>query len=213
MRQYFLLLFSLLTVSSEVFSFGAATNDLLPASTDSIWKDPDQGGFNKGTKDAGLSFGEAFGMRILGSSHKHYFALGIAQFGWVLTDPVGTDHWYRGNWELKFDIFGGAQYYPDDRYVVGGGPILRYDFATSRFCVPFIEAGLGLAGTSIRDGDLSTSFEFNLQCGVGAHLFVTENVALTLEYRFLHISNAGIDSPNQGVNESTGLVGVTFFFQ
>jgi len=43
-------------------------------------------------------------------------------------------------------------------------------------------------------------------------LFVKDNVAFTLEYRFIHLSNAGMDVPNQGVNDSTGLLGVTWFF-
>jgi hypothetical protein len=75
-----------------------------------------------------------------------------------------------------------------------------------------VDLGAGVTATDIRSGDISTTFEFNLQAGAGAHYFVAKNLALTAQARFIHFSNAGIKFPNLGVNTITGLIGVSWFF-
>jgi len=90
--------------------------------------------------------------------------------------------------------------------------LFRYNFAVGHRLVPFVDLGGGVAATDIRNGDLSTTFEFNLQGGLGAHWFVRDNMALTLQYRFIHLSNAGIKYPNLGANTSTFLAGMTWWF-
>jgi opacity protein-like surface antigen len=78
--------------------------------------------------------------------------------------------------------------------------------------VPFIDAGAGVTGTGIGAPDLATTFEFNLQGGAGLQYFISSNVSISLEAKYLHISNAGIKEPNLGVNGITGMLGITFFF-
>src|SRR5205085_11908698 len=101
---------------------------------------------------------------------------------------------------------GGGQYRPEEAYFIGGGPHLRYDFAPGHNWVPFVDLGAGVTATDIRSGDISTTFEFNLQAGAGAHYFVAKNLALTAQARFVHFSNAGIRFPNLHVNTITGLI-------
>ena len=69
-----------------------------------------------------------------------------------------------------------------------------------------------MTATSISAPDLSNTFEFNLQATVGAHWFFHDDLALTLEARYLHMSCAGISDPNRGLNAVAGLVGISFFF-
>jgi opacity protein-like surface antigen len=176
-----------------------------------IWEHGVGDGFRAGAFEAGLSLGPGIGMAILNSEQAHDLALASAQFGWMMTGPRGQ-HWYRGNWELMGELFAGAQYRPDTDYVVGLGPAVRYNFATRSRWVPFMNVGGGFAATSIRGSDLSTTFEYQLQAGVGTRYFLRPNLALTLEYRFLHISNAGIDAPNLGVNTSVIYAGFNYFF-
>lgn len=78
--------------------------------------------------------------------------------------------------------------------------------------IPFVDGGAGVTGTGIGPPDLSGTFEFNLQAGVGIHWFMKENVALTVEARYVHWSCARISDPNLGLNGVTGMVGWTFFF-
>jgi hypothetical protein len=44
------------------------------------------------------------------------------------------------------------------------------------------------------------------------HWFWRDDVALTLEARYMHMSCAGISHPNLGLNSVIGMVGLTWFF-
>lgn len=191
---------------------GQDTNETLLPPASSIWKAGVAEGFNKGTHEFNASAGYGLGLDDFGSRHHHDWVLGVASYGWMISNVVGEDRFYRGNWELLAEFFGGAQFHPDTEYVVGIGPVLRYNFAVGHRLVPFIDAGAGLSATSIREGDLSTTFEFNLQGGLGLRWFVCNDLSLTLAAHYIHLSNAGIDNPNNGVNNITIMLGVSWFF-
>jgi hypothetical protein len=55
-------------------------------------------------------------------------------------------------------------------------------------------------------------FEFNLQGGFGVQYYLRDNLALSCEGRYIHISNAGLSDDNYGLNALMGMMGVTFFF-
>jgi len=168
--------------------------------------------FSTGVMEFDISAGAGYGAVILGSTQHHHLALGTASLGWMISDPVATNHWYRGNWEILVDLIGGIQWHPGRAYFVGGGPEFRYNFMTGTRWVPFFSAGAGLTATDIRDGDLSTTFEFNLHTGPGVHYFLNDNMAITAQFWLLHLSNAGMEYPNLGVNSLTCVLGATWFF-
>ncbi len=178
----------------------------------SIWKNGVGEGFTKGAKEIDLSAGGGIGLKVMGSSTNHDWWVGAADFGWIFSDVVGEGRWYRGNWELLGEVFGGQQFHPDWAYFVGVAPHLRYNFATGTRLVPFVDAGAGMTATDIRNGDLSTTFEFNLHGGLGVRYFIEDNLALTLQWRYIHFSNAGMKFPNLGVNNTTFLVGMAWMF-
>jgi lipid A 3-O-deacylase len=193
-------------------SYAQGSSDLvLSHSTNSIWRAGPGDGFRKGAHEFDAVAGAGLGVRIL-ENHRHDWAIGMLDLGWIVSDVVAEDHWYRGNWELLGELFGGEQLQPESAYFVGGGPHLRYDFAAGHRWVPFLDLGAGATATDIRDEDISTTFEFNLQAGAGAHYFLKDNLSLTLQARFIHFSNAGMKFPNLGVNTLTGLVGLSWFF-
>lgn len=190
---------------------GASLASASELSSESIWKTSKGNGFKEDTVQWGVSAGGAKGVNLLGSQVEHDFILGNVNAGWIFTDVVCPDHWWGGNWELRGELFGGGQIDPS-RYVIGLTPALRYHFATGTPFVPFFQAGAGVSATDVRGPDLSTDFEFNLMIGGGVNYFITDNVALGLEYRLFHLSNAGIESPNTGVNSHAILAGVSWWF-
>ena len=179
---------------------------------ETIWVDGVGSGFRKGTFQAGGMVGAGFGSRVLGTWLTHDLAQASVNFGWVFTNVVAPDKWYRGNPELLVELFGGAQFRPNDRYFVGLTPMIRYNFATGSRWVPFVEGGVGLSATNIDDVDLTGTFQFNVQVGTGIHYFLSDRTALTLQYRWLHFSNAGMHDPNHGTNTQMFLVGASWFF-
>jgi lipid A 3-O-deacylase len=178
----------------------------------SIWQNGVGNGFGPTTQSLGLSAGATRGLDVFGSRQAHDLALVCLSYGHMLGPVRGEGHWYRGNLELRVELFTGAQFSPNDEWLVGLTPHLRYHFATGTRWIPFFDAGAGVTGTGIGPPDLSGTFEFNLQAGGGVQWFLTDKVALSVEARYVHWSCASISKPNLGLNGVAGLLGITFFF-
>ena len=184
-----------------------------PKST--IWQDGVGSGFVSSAQNLTIEAGGAIGVATFGSQQAHDLGLLSVSYGHMLGPVRGENHWYRGNFEGRLEVFGGMQFHPDvdtDGWLIGLTPHLRYNFATGTRWVPFVDAGAGVTATGIGPPDLSGTFEFNLQATTGVHWFLRDNLALTGDIRFLHVSCAGIHSPNLGMNDVAFMVGLTWFF-
>ena len=102
---------------------------------------------------------------------------------------------------------------PDANVELGNSFALKIGLLpdTSKF-QPYLKAGLGMAYMTQHTREQGTQFNFTEFGGVGMHYFFKKNVALTVEYRFRHLSNCGIDDPNSGINSHFALMGVTYQF-
>ncbi len=164
------------------------------------WQDGQIGyGFRTGAREVGLDLEGGFGPPVLTQNHEHDLVLGSVHFGWA----------FAPRWELTGELWGGAQTNPGYGRVLGFTPHVRYLFMNHSRWVPFLDAGLGLADTNIRDRDISTEYEFNIQVGGGVLCFLDRNVALAFEYRWFHLSNADIQTPNRGVNTQLLSIGLS----
>ena len=194
----------------------ATTNSLLLAELNppksAIWQDGAGQGFRSTTHTFSVEAGVGVGMEAFGSTQAHDLALISLSYGHMWGPVLGKDHWYRGNFEYRLELFGGAQYSPSSEWLVGLTPHLRYNFATGTRWIPFFDAGAGVTATSIDHPDLGGTFEFNLQACMGTHWFVRDNLALTGEIKYMHMSCAGINKPNRGLNDVVFMIGVTWFF-
>ncbi|HSR10697.1 MAG TPA: acyloxyacyl hydrolase, partial [Thermodesulfobacteriota bacterium] len=56
---------------------------------------------------------------------------------------------------------------------------------------------------------MGTRFNYTYQGGAGVQYFIRRDVALMAEYRYHHISNAGTASPNEPLNSSKFLLGIS----
>lgn len=208
-RAWLMLLGTLLTAS---LNSSAQQTLSAPTNNESIWEHGVGDGFRCGAQSLTLSAGAGYGISGFGSEQSHDLALGSVTYGRMLADPMGRSHWYAGNLELRVELFGGEQFSPSREWVVGVTPHIRYNLATGTRWVPYIDGGAGVSATSIRHPDLGGVFEFNLQAALGVQRFLTDRTALTIEADYLHLSSAGIYSPNLGVNCVMGMIGVSFFF-
>jgi lipid A 3-O-deacylase len=177
-----------------------------------IWERGVGEGFRSTTKSLSLSAGATYGLAAFGGDKAHDLALISFTYGHMLGHVRGVGHWYRGNPEFRLELFTGAQFSPSSEWLVGLTPHLRYDFATGTRWIPFIDGGAGVTATGIGPPDLSGTFEFNLQAGTGVQWFLKDNVALSLEACYLHMSCAGLHRPNLGLNGVTGMIGIGFYF-
>jgi lipid A 3-O-deacylase len=177
-----------------------------------LWENGVGEGFLPTVQTISLEVGATGGFAAFGGRQEHDLGLASLAYGHMWGSVVGEGHWYRGNWEVRGELFGGVQFSPTSDSLVGLTPHLRYNFATGTRWIPFADIGAGLSATSIGPPDLSGTFEFNLQANTGVHWFVRDKLALTLEVGYLHVSCAGIHDPNLGLNCLKGMAGVTWFF-
>jgi lipid A 3-O-deacylase len=199
---------------SQTLSIGSASADafvLRPSNAD-LWPNGVGQGIKSGAQSVSLALGAGYGLKILGSTQSHDLAWTGISYGYMLGSVEGEGHWYRGNWELRAELFGGAQFSPTDDWLVGLAPHLRYDFMTGTRWIPYLDAGAGVSATGIGPPDLSHGFEFNLQAAAGVRWFIKDNLAINVEARYLHMSCAGLNSPNLGLNNVGGTVGISCFF-
>lgn len=200
-------------VLPQVQNNESLSNSLPPDSVaQSIWQTQIGEGFRAGTQMMGISTGVTWGVLMLGGEQRHHLALSTISYGHMLGDLQAAGHWYRGNWEARVELIGGGQFEPETCWVIGLAPHLRYNFATGTRWVPFVDAGGGVTLTNIRKPDLGGTLEFNLQAGAGVNWFIKDNLAISFEGRYLHISCAGLHNPNNGVNSLGILLGASWFF-
>jgi len=172
--------------------------------------------FGLGKQEIALAAGYGFGLPIGGSkgteSEDVQYAYLAPRWGIGISNPLGGDAWYRGNFELLVEGSFFFNHKPKSGTAAGGAAIFRYNFLSGDTFIPFLEAGAGIISLDFDLDNQADGLNFTTQGGLGFHYFFSERTALTGEWRFLHISNAGINSPNNGINTSLLLVGVSYFF-
>ncbi len=140
------------------------------------------------------------------------------RFGYVLTKDIFRGP-LRGNVEYVFDalpIF--VVFQPQNAVGAGFNPmILKWNFTSGKKLIPFIEAGGGVLFTNHDIPANTNNVNFTPQGGFGIHFLRPgksgqNNRAITLTGKYLHISNAGLDHRNSGINASIQFVlGYTWF--
>ncbi len=140
----------------------------------------------------------------------------IVRLNCVWTSPH-PNRILRGSWEGILELDTMPVVNGPASIVIGGSLLLRYNYATHTChrLVPYFQIGGGGMYTDAylhRSPVLSSGFEFIVQAGVGANLFLTRRLALTAEWDYYHFSNGGIVLPNVSVNTMGGLVGFTYYF-
>jgi opacity protein-like surface antigen len=135
----------------------------------------------------------------------------IPHFGYFLTGESG-EGFLRGNLEGLVEPMLIHLSASKSATVVGLAALGRWVFATGPRVRPYLEAGGGVLGGRVDLRQTDCDLNFMLEAGVGALVFVSDTSALSLGYRFQHISNAGACDKNLGLNSSLVHVGISFFF-
>jgi hypothetical protein len=124
-----------------------------------------------------------------------------ARYGWVLTDPVGPGP-LRGRFEYAVDVvpvFVLTQR-PGATYGFGLNPFaLKWNFVEHHGVVPYAEIGGGTLFTRAQVPPGTSRVNFTTSGAIGVH-FLRSKYNWSAEVRFMHISNAGLATPNPGIN-------------
>jgi lipid A 3-O-deacylase len=135
------------------------------------------------------------------------------RFGWILTQPHGPG-FLNGRFEYVLDatpVFLVFQRY-NTTYGGGFSPLgLKWDFAARGRIEPYLELNGGTLFT-IKEVPTGTSaVNFTDAAALGMHILGDKH-AFSVEVRYMHISNAGLSSPNPGVNTVQVRLGIGKFF-
>jgi opacity protein-like surface antigen len=172
-----------------------------------------EGLFERATYEAALNSGVLFSPFI--ATHERptiNYTITEIQFGYMLSGVKGSGV-FRGNFELVGEGFGSAIFEGSGSYIAGMTIWMRYNFVSQswRF-IPYFQGGLGLTSTDISREIVGQPFNFNLNLGVGTRYLFSEHWAVSLEYRFQHISNANTGEHNLGINAQGPILGVSYLF-
>jgi len=102
------------------------------------------------------------------------------------------------------------QHGPQDGWAAGGKLLLRYDFDGRGRFRPYLEAGLGALHLDFDFDEQSDGFNFSIVGGAGLRWPLSRTLVLDTGLRFHHISNAGTQLPNVGLNLLILGVGVSW---
>jgi len=135
------------------------------------------------------------------------------RYGWIITD-LHLPSFLRGRFEYALDavpVF--LAFQPiNTAYGVGFDPLgLKWDFQRHRTISPYLEltGGVLFSNHDIPPG--TNTVNFMDQAALGMHILGAKH-NVSLELRYMHISNAGLATPNPGVNTVQVRLGIGKFF-
>ncbi|HEY2462098.1 MAG TPA: acyloxyacyl hydrolase [Candidatus Acidoferrum sp.] len=124
-----------------------------------------------------------------------------ARYGWILTDPVGPGP-LRGRFEYAVDVVPVFWVFrrTGPAYGFGLNPFaLKWNFVEHHGLVPYVDLGGGTLFTNHTVPAGTSHVNFTTSGALGLH-FLRNKYNWSAEVRFMHISNAGLVSPNPGIN-------------
>jgi lipid A 3-O-deacylase len=137
-----------------------------------------------------------------------------ARFGWVLTKPHGPS-FLRGRFEYAVDVVPTFVVVQKTNTAYGAGVdpfALKWDFVEHHSVVPYAELGGGTLFTNNKVPEGTSHVNFTTSGALGLH-FLRSKYNWSAEVRFMHISNAGLASPNPGINTVQFRIGFGRFTQ
>jgi len=137
--------------------------------------------------------------------------------GYFLTDPSEKRFLPRGNLEGILQLAGMSVTEGFGDYMVEFAVLLRYNMVYPGWpIVPYFQFGAGIVYNDLykdRTQDLvGQSIEFSPQASLGFRYLIGRRWSLDLEGMYHHVSNAGLDDRNVGVNAFGGSIAATYFF-
>ena len=136
------------------------------------------------------------------------------RYGLILTAPHGPG-FLRGRLEYAVDavpLFLVVQK-TNTAYGVGINPFaFKWALDTPRNVVPYFEIGGGTLFTNTKVPEATSRINFTTSAALGLH-FLRNKHNISAEVRYMHISNAGLATPNPGINTIQLRLGFGLFSQ
>ena len=199
----------LIVFFAAILQTARAADSEMPESSNADWQKSFDKGNHEGAVGAAIYF-SPFGATKNRPVENYVGPLG--QIGYMLNKPNHGKEW-RGNFEVLGELYGADIFNGRGNYVASGTAWLRYNLVPPRWrFVPYLQLGAGVTFTDADQKAFGEVFNFNTDAAVGLRYFITSNCSLNGEYRFQHISNAGLAKHNLGINAQGAALSVSWFF-
>jgi lipid A 3-O-deacylase len=121
-------------------------------------------------------------------------------------------HWAPDPLRFKVEGTAGTTVSPHTRAMVSVGMMALYylEFISSERLMPYVEGGIGAIYTDFQVEGQGSRFNFNPQIGIGMEFKVDSGKPYFTALRLSHISNAGLQDENRGVNSFVWMLGRFF---
>ena len=136
------------------------------------------------------------------------------RYGWILTAPHGPG-FLRGRLEYAVDAVPAFVIWQKQNtaYGVGVDPFaFKWTLDRPGSIAPYFEIGGGTLFTSTNVPAGTSRINFTTSAALGLH-FLQSKHNLSAEVRYMHISNAGLATPNPGINTIQVRLGFGWFSQ
>lgn len=135
------------------------------------------------------------------------------RYGWVLTQAHGPGP-LRGRFEYAVDAVPATLVFQrTNTFGTGIDPVvLKWNFERQGRWAPYMEIDGGLLFTSDQVPPGTSNVNFTSGAALGIQFFGRHWNPM-LGVRYLHVSNAGLSTPNPGINTVQVLVGLGRFFR
>ena len=125
-------------------------------------------------------------------------------------------HWAPDPLRFKVECTAGMTTAPNNRAMISVDMMALYylEFLSNLRLNPFIEGGIGVIFTDFQVEDKGriqgSRFNFNPQIGIGTDFKMDSGPTFFTTLRLQHMSNAGLNSQNRGVNSIVLMIGRYF---
>jgi lipid A 3-O-deacylase len=121
-------------------------------------------------------------------------------------------HWAPDPLRFKVEGTAGLTVHPQTRAMVSVGMMALYylEFISSERLMPYLEGGIGAIYTDFQVEGQGSRLNFNPQIGIGMEFKVGSGKPFFTALRLSHISNAGLQDENRGVNSFVWMLGRFF---
>jgi hypothetical protein len=134
------------------------------------------------------------------------------RYGWVITDPHGPG-FLRGRFEYAVDAVPVFVVFQPTNTAYGAAinPFaLVWNFDARGRIVPYVDLGGGVLFTNTQVPENTSRINFTTAGAAGVHI-LTKKLTWTADVRFMHISNASLQTLNPGINTLQLRLGVGWF--
>ena len=121
---------------------------------------------------------------------------------------------HRAPEALRFKVEGsmGSMTRPEKRFIVSASIFALYyiNMLATKTLKPYVEGGIGGIYMDYRWEGQGARFNFNPQLGIGTEINTASGKPFLMALRLYHVSNAGLNKENRGLNAVTLHVGRFF---